>query len=207
MQPPRRAFQPVTDPRPAAGRTVPSFGLDWSVIWEDDLVAADHAAIAALLARCFPRSRTPFGGTRSWSSGRPELRLIGRHDGRALAHLGVLRRFLRVDGQDRFLLIGDVGLVAVDPDAQGRGIGAELLGRAAAQLRALQVPFGFLTCGDHVAGFYAGGGWTRTPGPTRMVRADATVQVYGGISMVLPVCSGLDEWPSGRRVDRNGLEL
>lgn len=197
----------VPGSRPAAGPSVGSSGLDWSVTWEDDLVPGDHAALAALLARCFPRSRTSFVHGRSWSSGRPELRLVGRCDGRPMAHLGVLRRFLRVGGQDRFLLVGDVGLVAVDPDARGRGVGAELLGRAATRLRALQLPFGFLTCGDQVAAFYAIAGWTRTPGPTRMVRADGTVQVYGGASMVLPVCAPLDAWPSGDQVDRNGLEV
>jgi nodulation protein A len=178
--------------------------LDWAQTWEDDLVDDDHAALGILLARCFPRSRTPFGPARSWSSARPELRLVGSVDGRPVAHVGVLRRFLQVD--DRPVLVGDVGLVAVDPDAQGAGLGAALLGRCRAVLGALDLPFGYLTCGEHVAGFYATGGWVRVPGPTRMVRADGRVQVYGGVSMVLPVRRGIEEWPAGR-VDRNGWEV
>lgn len=179
----------------------------WSIVWEDDLAPADHAAVASLLVRSFPHSRTPFGSVRSWSSGRPELRLIGRDGERVVAHLGVLRRFLRVASSGASLLVGDVGLVAVDPDHQGRGLGAALLARADAFLHELGVPFGFLTCGDHVAGFYAAAGWTATSGPTRMVRADGTVQVYGGVSMVLPVCAGLAEWPTDAQVDRNGREV
>jgi nodulation protein A len=182
----------------------PSRPTAWEETWEDDLVDAEHAALGTLLAACFPRSRTPFGPGRSWSSARPELRLVARLDGRPVAHLGVLRRFLQVGSVAQ--LVGDVGLVAVDPSVQGRRVGAALLGRCRTTLDGLGVPFGYLTCGEHVAGFYASGGWVRVPGPTRMVRADGRVQVYGGVSMVLPVRQEIDEWPPGR-VDRNGWEL
>ncbi|MGH3569228.1 MAG: GNAT family N-acetyltransferase [Pseudonocardia sp.] len=179
----------------------------WSLTWEDDVGDGEHVALAGLFAGCFPQARIPFTGARSWSSGRPELRVIGWHGGRPVAHLGILRRFLRVAERDASQLVGDIGLVAVDPDLQGRGIGAELLARSAATLRALDLPFGFLTCGEQVAGFYAASGWVRATGRTRMVRADGRVQVYGGASMVLPVHASLDVWPMGCTVDRNGLEV
>ncbi len=178
--------------------------LTWATTWEDDLTDDDHAVLGALLARCFPRSRTPFGPGRSWSSARPELRLVARDDGGPVAHLAVLRRFLQVGGVA--VPVGDVGLVAVDPARQGGGTGAALLARGRGVLEALELPFGFLTCGERVAGFYASGGWVAVPGPTRMVRADGRVQVYGGVSMVLPVGRGIDGWPAGR-VDRNGWEV
>ena len=177
----------------------------WSLTWEDDVTPDEHAALAALFARCFPHSLTPFGGDRSWSSGRPELRILGRDGAAVVAHVGILRRFLQVDG--RAQLVGDVGLVATDPSLQGRGTGAESMRRTVAALRALEMPFGFLTCGEHVAGFYARSGWVRVDNPTRMVRADGRVQVYGGVSMVLPVCAPMSGWPPGVRVDRNGLEV
>ena len=85
-------------------------------------------------------------------------------------------------------------------------MGAELLARGRAALDGLELPFGYLTCGEQVAGFYESGGWVRVPGPTRMVRADGRVQVYGGVSMVLPVRAGIDGWPAGQ-VDRNGWEV
>ncbi len=175
--------------------------LDWTSVWEDDVV--DHAELAVVLARAFPHAGR-IGGEQSWSSARPELRLVGRADGRVVAHAAVLRRFLQIDG--RAQLVGDVGLVAVDPARQGSGLGAALLVRVREALCGLGMPFGFLTCGERVAGFYARGGWSRVPGPTRMIRADGRMQVYGGVSMVLALATPLDVWPSGR-IDRNGWEV
>ena len=120
-----------------------------------------------------------------------------------VAHVAVLRRFLQIDG--RALLVGDVGLVAVDPARQGCGLGAALWhgsGRRSAASAAVRLP-------DLRR---AGGGLLRprrlgrVPGPTRMVRADGRVQVYGGVSMVLALATGIDAWPAGR-VDRNGWEV
>ncbi len=178
--------------------------LTWATTWEDDLTDDDHAALGALLARCFPRSRTPFGPGRSWSSARPELRLVARVDGEPVAHLAVLRRFLQVGGVA--VPVGDVGLVAVDPGRQGTGAGAALLARCREALSGLGLPFGYLTCGERVAGFYASGGWVAVPGPTRLGGAEGGVQVYGGVSMVLRVGRGIEEWPVGG-VDRNGWEV
>ena len=101
--------------------------VSWGLTWENDVTVADHEAFGALLARCFPRSFTPFSSGRSWSSARPELRVVARADGRPVAHLAVLRRFLRVEGRD--MVVGDVGLVAVDPAWQGSDLGAQLLSR------------------------------------------------------------------------------
>jgi nodulation protein A len=178
--------------------------LAWSAVWEDDLAPADHDDVGALLARAFGRSSVPFGPGRSWASARPERRVVARSGGAVVAHIGLLRRFVQIG--DGAQLVGDVGLVGVHPDRHGTGLGAALLARCAAELDRLAVPFGLLTCGDHVAGFYARAGWVRVPGPTRMVRADGTVQVCDAATMVLPVRAGVDRWPSGR-VERNGLEV
>jgi nodulation protein A len=178
---------------------------NWSTPWEDDISGAQHEALAELLRRCFPGSRAGFAGATSWASARPELRIVAMEGERPVAHLGILRRFLQVGGTAQ--LVGDVGLVAVDPQRRGRRLGAELLDRAAATLHDLDLPFGFLTCGEQVAGFYAAGHWVRVANPVRMVRADGRVQVYGGVAMALPVHAGMDDWLVGGRVDRNGYEL
>lgn len=179
--------------------------LHWASTWENDLDAGAHAELAGLLARAFPRSAR-LDGTRSWSGGRPELRVHGRLDGRPVAHLGVLRRYLCAPDRDRDVLVGDVGLVAVDPEVQGRGVGRRLLAEATAVLDRLRMPFGFLTCGEQVVDFYTAGGWRRVPNPTRTMRADGRVEVYRAASMVLPVWAGMADWPAGR-LDRNGYEV
>ena len=184
----------------------PAADPSWALVWEDDVTPSGHARLADLLAPAFPRS-SAFAGARSWSSGRPELRLVAWRGARAVAHLGILRRFLRVPERDASVLVGDVGLVAVAPGEQGSGLGRELLRRGDIVLRGLDVPFGYLTCGEHVAPFYERCGWVRVTGGTRMIRADGRVQVYGGVSMVREVHASLAEWPDGCLVDRNGLEI
>jgi nodulation protein A len=177
--------------------------LTWTGTWEDDVSDGEHDALGGLLARCFPHAYTAFGPGRSWSSARPELRLVARAGDRPVAHLAVVRRFLQIG--DLAQLVGDVGLVAVDPDLQGRGLGADLLVRCRTMLHGLDLPFGYLTTGTQ-AGFYERCGWVAVPGPTRLVRADGRVQVHGGVSMVLPVHRPIEDWPAGR-VDRNGWEV
>ncbi|WP_214406635.1 GNAT family N-acetyltransferase [Pseudonocardia lacus] len=178
----------------------------WSLTWEDDLDTDGHAELAALLHRCFPRSRR-LDGSRSWASARPEVRLVGREDGRAVAHVAVLRRHLRVPGSESGVLVGDVGLVGVDPDQQGRGTGRLMLAELARVLAGWALPFGFLTTADDLVGFYAGGGWVRVPARTRMIEPDERVEVYGGPSLVLPVRSTIADWPDVQIVDRNGYEV
>src|SRR5687768_16463704 len=109
----------------------------WATAWEDDVTAEEHGRIAALLVQAFPRSRSGFTGARSWSSGRPELRLVAWRGDSPVAHIGFLRRFLRVAARDASVLVGDVGLVAVAPREQGTGLGRELLRRGDTVLRGL----------------------------------------------------------------------
>jgi nodulation protein A len=178
--------------------------LSWVTTWEDDVGHAEHDALGALLAASFPHARAPFGPGRSWSSARPELRLVAWAGDRPVAHVAVLRRFLQIG--DVAQLVGDVGLVAVDPDHHRTGVGAALLAHCRATLRGLDLPFGYLTTGHRVAGFYATGGWVAVPGPTRMVLADGRVRVHPDVSMVLPVHRPIEQWPPGQ-VDRNGWEV
>jgi len=180
--------------------------LTWALTWEDDLDADGRAELAGLLHRCFPRSHR-LDGSRSWASARPEVRLVGRRGGRAVAHVAVLRRHLRFAADDRDLLVGDVGLVGVDPDQQGRGTGRLMLAELARVLDGWALPFGFLTTADDLTGFYAAGGWVVVPARTRMIEPDERVEVYGGPSMVLPVRAAMADWPAAGVVDRNGYEV
>ncbi|GMA30280.1 GNAT family N-acetyltransferase [Litorihabitans aurantiacus] len=182
--------------------------IAWHAVRETDLSTEEHTGLAALLARAFPD--TDMCG-RSWCSERPELRLIGTDAGSdepddtatPVAHLAVLRRFVRVGETD--VLVADTGLVAVDPDRQGRGIGAQLLAEAAQVLGGLGVPHGFLTTGPDREAFYARGGWLRTPTQlTRTIERDESLQVWTGPSLHLPL--GHAPFPAGE-ITRDGYEV
>ncbi|WP_436495912.1 GNAT family N-acetyltransferase [Actinokineospora sp. HUAS TT18] len=181
--------------------------MQWISVWENDVRDDTHEGLATLFADAYPRSAAKFQGGRSWSGARPELRIIALDGGKPVAHLGILRRFLRTD-EGRSLLVGDVGLVAVHSGHRGQGAGGQLLARAAETLDGLAVPFGYLTCGTHVIRFYETGGWRHLEGQvTRMIDNHQRPEVYTGPSMVLPVRAALADWPHGRAVDRNGWEV
>lgn len=182
--------------------------ITWVRRWEADLPPEEHRALAALLTRVYPAHATTFAGEHSWSGARPEARVIGLRGGAPVAHLGLLRRTLRLDDGDDGLLVGDVGLVAVDPALQRRGVGLALLRATSDALAQLALPYGFLTCRPAVVPFYERGGWVRLPGQvSRMIDAEGRPEVNHGPALVLPVTAPLTRWPYGRTVVRDGLEV
>ena len=181
--------------------------IEWTLCWEADLSTADHTALAILFARYYPEEQATFTGARSWMSARPEARVIGYDEGRPVAHIGFVRRMLRVQSGGS-LQVGDVGLVGVDPDYQGTGLGRRLLAETTARLTELSLPFGFLTCATSVVPFYEKGGWRQAGGQvTRMLGLDHSPEEYTGPAMVLPVTAPFREWPAGQTVIRDGLEV
>jgi nodulation protein A len=181
--------------------------IEWTLRWETDLLENEHTALAALLARFYPQDAAVFTGTRSWFSARPEGRLIGFDGGRPVAHLAFVRRMLRLESGGS-QLVADVGLVGVDPDFQGNGLGRVLLARATDTFLSLNLPFGFLTCAPELVGFYTGGGWHRAVGvETRMLGLDLLSETFTGPAMVLPVTASFAEWPAGQTIIRDGAEV
>ncbi|TFD85603.1 GNAT family N-acetyltransferase [Cryobacterium lactosi] len=181
--------------------------IEWTLRWEADLSADDHTALAVLFGRYYPEQEAVFVGTRSWMGARPEARVIGYDAGRPVAHLGFVRRMLRLESGGS-QLVGDVGLVGVDPDYQGTGLGRRLLAEAATQLQAQGLPFGFLTCAPAVVPFYASGGWRQAGGQTtRMIDTSMRPETFTGPAMVLPVTAPFSDWPAGQTIVRDGLEV
>lgn len=98
------------------------------------------------MSRIYPNHEATFRGDRSWSGARPEGRVIGYDGTRPIAHLGFLRRMVRIDGGVASFLVGDVGLVGVEPECQGSGHGRHLLTESATVFGDLELPFGFVMC-------------------------------------------------------------
>ncbi|NMO88395.1 GNAT family N-acetyltransferase [Actinomycetospora sp. TBRC 11914] len=179
----------------------------WTTRWETSLEPREHDDIAALLARSYASTTTVFTHGHSWAGARPELRILGHHRGEVVAHAAVIRRFLRAPDHDTSVLVGDVGLVAVDPDRQGLGLGGALMDTVAATLRRLGLPYGFLTCGREVRGFYRRCGWTPlSDHALRSISIDLALEDHRHNGMLLPVHRSADEWPSGP-IERNGQEI
>lgn len=182
--------------------------LVWSVSWETDLDDVEHEPLTALLARAYPAETDRLVGGRSWTGARPELRIVARDGGVPVAHAGIIRRFLRADphhGPGRDVLVGHVGLVAVDPDQHRGGVGRALMAQVVDTLVGLDVPFGFLTCGPDVEGFYRAVGWTRLPGvAVRMVSIDDRVVTDQDPAMVHAAGRPLTDWPAASVLAQDG---
>ena len=188
-------------------------GMNWETIWESELTLAGHRAIADLLRASLGGIRAEdaalFDGARSWAGARPEFRLILRDELGVLAHIGVLRRQLRIGGQDQ--LVGDLGLFAVRPDRQRTGLGSALLAELQNAMLGLDLPFGFLGCRPELVPFYAANGWHLLPSDVRVRHIDNrdpwAVVTFTEPAFVQPLRCRLSTWPKGDVIDRNGMEV
>ncbi len=93
------------------------------------LTAAEDAAIADLLARCFD---TDFGG-RSYFHHRHHLRLLAREAGHLVGHMALTLRRIRLGGAT--FEVACLGEVATDSGHRGKGIAARLLQAAIAEAK------------------------------------------------------------------------
>ncbi|ARO32384.1 nodulation NodA-like domain-containig protein (plasmid) [Rhizobium sp. NXC14] len=118
----------------------------WKLCWENELQLADHVELSDFFRKTYGPTglfnAKPFEGSRSWAGARPELRAIGYDQSGVAAHMGLLRRFIKVGTVD--LLVAELGLDGVRPDLEGLGIGHSL-SIVLPTLQELGVPFAFGT--------------------------------------------------------------
>ncbi|MGY8684595.1 NodA family N-acyltransferase [Bradyrhizobium sp. UFLA05-153] len=193
--------------------------LQWRTCWENDLQLADHVAISEFFRKAYGPTGAfnaqPFEGNRSWAGARPELRVIGYDDHGVAAHIGALRRFIKVGEID--LLVAELGLYAVRPDLEGLGISHSMRVMYPV-LKQLGVPFGFGTVRqeleNHIFRLLGLPGLaTIVPG----IRVRSTLpdiytnlpptRVDDALLVVFPIARSMSEWPTGTIIERNGPEL
>ena len=192
--------------------------VQWRLRWENELQLADHIELSDFFRKTYGRTGAfnakPFEDGRSWAGARPEFRAIGYDSHGIAAHIGVLRRFIKVGEVD--LLVAELGLYCVRPDLEGFGISFSM-GVVYPVLQQLGVPFVFGTVRhamrNHVERFCRTGLAT--------IVSDARVrsthpEVYPDLPptrledvlvFVVPIGRSMSEWPSGTLIDRNGPEL
>ncbi|WP_353646026.1 NodA family N-acyltransferase [Mesorhizobium sp. WSM2239] len=190
----------------------------WRLCWENELQLADHAELSDFFRKSYGRTGAfntkPFEGGRSWGGARPEFRAIGYDAHGVAAHIGILRRFIKVGGVD--LLVAELGLYGIRPDLEGLGISFSL-SAVFPVLQQLGVPFAFGTVRhamrNHVERFCRGGLATLISGVSvRSTRPDVhpdlpPTRLEDVLLLVSPIGRSMDEWPSGTLIDRNGPEL
>ncbi|MGY4626961.1 NodA family N-acyltransferase [Bradyrhizobium sp. USDA 4486] len=193
--------------------------VQWSRRWESELQLSDHAELAEFFRNSYGPTGAfnaqPFEGNRSWAGARPELRIIG-YDARGVAaHVGLLRRFIKIGGVD--LLVAELGLYAVRPDLEGLGI-SHAMRVTYPILHELGVPFGFgavrPALAKHMTRLVERQGLATLMSGLRV--RSTLPDVYPNLSpirtedvvvVVFPVGRSISEWPAGTMIDRNGPEL
>ena len=174
--------------------------LRWTLAWESETRGSDTRASRGRWP-CRSRPTPSSTGERAVGAfARPEVRIIGELGDHVVAHLGVLRRFLRVLDTGASVLVGEVGLVMVHPDFRGRGLGRRLLDEATDVLTAFDLPFGFLTCRRGIVPFYERCGWRATTSRSTMIDGDQRPGPDPAVVMVLPSPAEWPSWPDGHVV-------
>ncbi|PBC04168.1 NodA family N-acyltransferase [Mesorhizobium sp. WSM3860] len=193
--------------------------VQWRLCWENELRLSDHLELSEFFQKIYEPvgafSAKAFAGGRSWAGARPEVRAIGYDVHGVAAHLGVLRRYIKVGDAD--LLVAELGLYGVRPDLEGLGI-AHSISAMYPVLQQLGVPFAFGTVRhalrNHVGRFcrkglasILSGVSVRSTHPDVYPDLPPTRVDDDVLVMVLPIGRSMSEWPAGTLIDRNGPEL
>ncbi|AYG64290.1 NodA family N-acyltransferase [Rhizobium jaguaris] len=192
--------------------------VQWRLCWESELELAEHVELAEFFRKTYGPTGAfnakPFEGSQSWAGARPELRAIAYDASGVAAHMGLLRRFIKVGTTDQ--LVAELGLYGVRPDLEGLGIGHSIQAMLPV-LRELAVPFAFGTVRPalqkHIERFGRNGPVTvvseisvRSTLPHARTDLPPT-RVEDPLVIILPVGRPISDWPAGTTIDRNGPEL
>ncbi|SIT43559.1 Nodulation protein A [Paraburkholderia ribeironis] len=192
--------------------------VQWRLCWENELQLSDHVELAQFFRTTYGPTGAfnakPFEGGRSWAGARPELRAIAYDSQGVAAHMGSLRRFIKVGAVD--VLIAELGLYGVRPDLEGLGISHSIRAMYPV-LQELRVPFAFGTVRHslknhfarlcrHGMGTILSGVHIRSTLPNVHLDLPPT-RTEDVLAVILPIGSSMSEWPDGTAIERNGPEL
>ncbi|MEV7193542.1 GNAT family N-acetyltransferase [Streptomyces sp. NPDC093510] len=150
-----------------------------------------HADVAEILGD----GEDPFGVAETglaWLSKEEHFGI--RHEGRLVAHAGLRRLPLSVDGTD--LEVIGVGGVAVAPDVRGRGLAREVLTTALSHARTLGPDHALLFCRPPLVTLYERLGWHALDSEVRVEQPGDRVVTMPLRTMVTPLREDA-RWPGG----------
>jgi RimJ/RimL family protein N-acetyltransferase/predicted N-acetyltransferase YhbS len=185
------------------GATVTPTGARPRLLPTDQLTAAEHAAIRALMDVAFAPTPEDMFTDDDWQHALGGMHFVLDVDGQIVAHASVVERELRVHG--RPLRTGYVEAVATLPERQGEGLGSRVM-REVNSFIAAGYELGAL--GTGAIGFYERLGWRVWRGPLYVLRdgrSERTPDDEGGVLVLsTPTSPPLDldgtlscEWRPG----------
>ena len=146
------------------------------------------ARIKEGLCVCFPPDAEVFSKTRCWHGSGPAWSVLIEHDGKVIAHVGIVDRTIRLDGEP--VRVAGVQNVFVRPEHRGRRLSAQVLNAAMTHAHELRFDCGLLFCGNQTEKIYSRCGW-RTLAVDQILRADEsggeTPWALEGLVMFFPL--------------------
>ncbi|MHB1038359.1 MAG: amino acid permease [Pirellulales bacterium] len=159
------------------------------VVSETSMTAEEDAAIRTALCLCFPADREVFSQTRAWHGSRPAWSVLAEHQGRVLAHVGVVARVIQI-GAERVRAAG-VQNACVVPQRRGTGLLRQIMAIAMDEARCRGLAVGVLFCTADLAEVYARLGWQLCDG-RNVIRTDenglAGLLPAKNVTMLYPLC-------------------
>ncbi|WP_329113152.1 GNAT family N-acetyltransferase [Streptomyces sp. NBC_01465] len=136
----------------------------------------------------------PFGVADAGMTWLPkEIHFGVRHEGRLVAHTGLLRLSLSAGGIDTAAV--GVGGVAVAPELRGHGLARVVVGAALEHARTMGPPYGILFCRPPLVPLYGRLGWQELDQEVHVEQPQGTVTMPLR-TMWTPLHDGA-QWPSG----------
>lgn len=129
------------------------------IIPESDITPELDKSIRKQLVRCFPESADIFSKTRYYHNSVPSFSVMINRNDTVVAHLGVVRRRITVNGRN--YLTAGVQNVFVVPEFRKTGLSDAVLQAAMRQAGSEAFDFGLLFTNDRISKVYARNGWQR----------------------------------------------
>lgn len=157
------------------------------VIHERQMTAELDERIRQSLCTCFPAQVEVFSHTRKWHGSAPAFSVIMEHQGRVVAHVGIVDREVKFDHQ--LVRAAGVQNVFVLPEFRGKHLAETVMNAAADEASQEGYDCGLLFCVPGLAGVYQRTGWLQIPNPVVRVDNDGKEKPLpeNNICMFLPL--------------------